>query len=140
MGLIKAYYLFYYKIYRFLNAANSNDLGINDWSAAAVIEVLEIFILAIIYLQIEMKHRKPLDINVSVLVVAVLVPTLINSYFFLDENKWKRYEPEFVRFSRKKNVLINIVVLLVCLGIPALLVFTFYQDSQIDWRTINHWK
>ncbi|GIV29536.1 MAG: hypothetical protein KatS3mg028_0602 [Bacteroidia bacterium] len=48
----KAYYLLFYKIYRFYKSME--DDGFADWKAKLVIEILHIFILTIIVGQIQL--------------------------------------------------------------------------------------
>ena len=58
---------------------------------------------------------------------------IFNYYVFLHYSGWKEHEAEFKGYSKQKNLVINLAVFCVVFGTLALLIFTFYQMSLIDW-------
>jgi len=69
-----------------------------------------------------------------------IIIAIINYFTFLHHDNWKKYVPEFSKYSRSLNLIINIVVVIICFGVFALLIFGYYQISKINWKEINHWK
>ena len=130
----KAYYLLFYKLYRFFNT--TSDDGFADWKAGLVIQTLQIFILLILVFQLILVSKKNLLPNGDAKIWAIplsITLAIFNYYVFLHYKGWKVYEDEFKSYSKQKNWIINLMVLWTVFGIMAILIFTFYQMSLIDW-------
>jgi|GEM_PF-6283761 len=137
----KYLYLFFYKIYCLLKVTNSdlNFDGLNEFKAAVVVAMLQLFLLSSIYLQMVMYfHRTLISSKIDPkmwLIPLVIFLGITDSYFFLDSKKnWKQYEQEFKGYSNQIKYKHNAIVILVCATIIFLLLFSFYQLSLIDWK------
>ena len=132
--LKKAYYLLFYKLYRAFISLSEDSWA--DWKAGLVIQTLQYFILFVIALQIEIISKDNIipDFHPKIWEIPLaIVLAVFNYYVFLHKKRWKKYSTEFSLYSKKKNKIINTIVFFIVFGIVALLIFTFYQYSQIDW-------
>jgi hypothetical protein len=133
-NLKKAYYLFFYKLYLVFNYLSEDSWGY--WKAGLVIQTLQYFILFVIIMQIEIISKNyvipDFDPKLWEIPLAIIL-AVFNYYVFLYKKDWKQYIDEFSRYSKKKNIIINIIIFFIVFGIVSLLIFTFYQYSQIEW-------
>jgi len=130
----KAYYLLFYKLYQFFKSLSEDSF--EEWKAGLVIQTLQIFILAIIWLQITIITKNDIIPNTNPkiwIIPLALIIAILNYHVFLGKKLWKNYEMEFKNYSKKKNRVINFIVLFIIFGIFALLILSYYQLSQIDW-------
>ncbi|GIV28663.1 MAG: hypothetical protein KatS3mg027_2477 [Bacteroidia bacterium] len=129
----KAYYLLFYKIYRFYKSME--DDGFADWKAGLVIQTLQIFVMFIIIGQTEIITKHKLipagDPKIWATPIAIML-AIFNYYIFLHRRNWKNYEEEFRSYSRQKNRLINFIVFCIIFGTLLLLIFTLYLYSKVD--------
>jgi len=129
----KAYYLLFYKIYRFYKSME--DDGFADWKAKLFIEILHIFILTIIVGQIQLITKWRIIPNeipkIWIIPILLIIVNFTDKFFSFE--KWKNYEEEFRSYSRQKNRLINFIVFCIIFGTLLLLIFTFYLYSKVDW-------
>lgn len=135
----KTYYLLFYKLYRFFKSIS--DDGFADWKAGLVIQTLQIFILLITAIQIELIGKINIIPNGDPKIWSVplaIAFAIFNYYIFLNYKGWKVYEYEFKRYSKQKNRMINLIVFCFVFGILAILIFTFYQMSLIDWNKYRY--
>lgn len=130
----KTYYLFFYKLYRFFKSISDDDFA--DWKAGLVIQTLQLFILLTITGQIELITKDKIIPNGDPKIWAIplaIVLAVFNYYVFLHFRGWEIYEDEFRKYTKKKNRPINFLVFCIVFGIFSILIFTFYQYSQVDW-------
>lgn len=130
-----AYYLFFYKFYRLFRSLSED--GWADWKAVIVIQTLQWFLIAIILLQIEISHRASilLENNTKVwLILLAIALAILNYRIFLQKKKWKTYEHKFRKYSRQKNRIINFIIFCLVFAILIMLIFTYYQYSQVNWQ------
>lgn len=130
----KAYYLLFYKLYRFFKTISED--GFADWKAGLIIQTLQYFILFIIIGQIELISKNDVIPSGDPKIWAVplgIILAIFNYYVFLHYRGWKAYEDEFKMYSKQKNRIINFFVFCVVFGILSILIFTYYEYSQVDW-------
>lgn len=127
----KACYLFFYKIYSFFKELD--DLGVAvgllEWRTVLIIQTLEIFSMFIVLRKISRLNHSNIFLKSNPLrwaIPIVVLMILINYYGFLYRNRWREFEHEFKSYSQRSNYILNFIVLLICIGIPTLLICTFY--------------
>jgi len=142
----KAYYLLFYKLYKSFESIDNltgMGYGLNDWKAGLVIQTLQICIIFFALNEINVfTYKNPFpetDPKLWIIPLCVII-AIINYFTFLHHDNWKKYVPEFSKYSRSFNLIINIIVVIICFGVFALLIFSYYQISKINWKEINHWK
>ena len=131
----KAYYLFFYKLYTLFKSFSKD--GWEEWKAGLVIQTLQYFVLYIIILKIEMILRNSVIPNINPIIWELTLAATIaifNYYIFLYKKKWKIYETEFNKYSKTQNTIINLIVFCIVIGVCAILIYTFYEYSQIEWN------
>jgi hypothetical protein len=130
----KAYYLLFYKLYRFFKTISED--GFADWKAGLIIQTLQYFILFIIIGQIELISKNDVIPTGDPTIWAVplgIALAIFNYYVFLHYKGWKAYENEFKMYSKQKSRVINFFTFFVIFGILSILIFTYYEYSQVDW-------
>lgn len=132
----KAYYLFFYKLYCFFKTLDElgTGFGLLEWRAAVIIQTLQIFILFIISNEIEVfYHRETFSKgNPMIWIIPIAIAlAFFNYYTFLYHDKWKNFEDEFKCYTKRKRVITSFIALLTVIGIPVLLIFSFFQYSYI---------
>ena len=135
MTLRKAYYYFFYKFYRFSEAAPSRWWS--EWKASFSMDALIVFVLLIAggYYSITTKRDMLLGGSPKVIIWIVgLSIALINYFIFNHRDKWRSYVEEFDAWPKKKNRIGSIVVWSIVFLIFANLIFMYYLMSQIDWK------
>jgi hypothetical protein len=131
----KVYYLLFYKLYRLFKFLSED--GWADWKVVIVIQTLQLFVLAIVFLQIELITKSNVLPNGNPKIWAIplaIALAIFNYYIFLHQKAWKIYENEFKKYSKQKNRVINLIVFCIVFGILSMLIFTYYQISQVDWH------
>ncbi|MEO8117033.1 MAG: hypothetical protein ABI653_05235 [Bacteroidota bacterium] len=134
MTFKKAFYYFYYKIYKF--AISISDDAINEWKLSVTILFLEILLIGEMFIWYSVATKKIFVVNNPVYtffpIVAILA--IINYFVFTYKERWKNYIQEFENYDKKKNLRGSIIVFFVIAIIIFNLIFAFYQMSQIDWK------
>ena len=136
MTFKKAYYLLFYKLYQAVKTTD-DGIGLNDWKAGLIVQTLQYFILFSVVLQVEILSHKSVFPEVNPMIWAIPIAIFLavfNYYAFLHNDKWKKYESEFISYPKPKMRISNIIVIFICFFIIVLLIFTFYQYSQVDWK------
>jgi len=134
--LKKAYYLFFYKILKAIHYSNKSyyiqyELKDMLWRATGILMIL---ITALVFalnniLEIIMQHAFLSDLSIiPYIVVIIIVGIFIYMFIYytlIYENRWASYMKEFEKYSRTKNVFINICVILVVLSILGITALTY---------------
>lgn len=134
MSLKKAYYYLYYKLYRF--AVSISDDAINEWKPLITILVLEILLIAEIFIWHSIATKKIFVVNnplFSFLPTVAIIGTA-NYLFFLHRDKWKGYITEFKQYDKKNKYIGGMIVSTVIALIVASVIIAFYELSKIDWK------
>ena len=132
--LKKAYCLLFFKLYQFFKSLPEKSF--EEWKAGLVIQTLQLFVLGIIWIQITIITKNDIIPNTNPkiwIIPLALIIAILNYHVFLGKKIWKNYEMEFKSYSKKKNRVINFIVLCIVFGVFALLILSYYQLSQIDW-------
>lgn len=129
----KAYYYFFYKLYKWYDRGPS--IWLSDWKAVASIIALEIWLyLAFIsYFSVITKKATELTISSPLVFVPLTIILLVNFLFFSNTILCEHYIKEFDRLPKKKNRLGGWIVFGIVISIITNLIFSFYLMSQIDW-------
>jgi len=134
----KSYYYFFYKIYRSIEYTSELSGGkfLTLFKASVVMIALETWMLFswVNYYAIYTKTLKELSISMPVIYIPLLIIVGFN-YFTLDyKGRWKKYNSEFVNYTKKKNRIGGWIVFGIILLIITNLIFSFYLVYQIDWN------
>jgi len=108
--LKKGYYYFFYKFYKFSEAAPSKWMS--DWKAVLIINALEIFTcFSILFYYTALTGKSiPID-NGSFLIILYIVFIMFPNYLiFHYKNQWKRYVKEFDKLPKEKNKIGGLIV------------------------------
>jgi len=134
MSIKKAYYYLYYKLYNF--AVSISDDAINEWKPLVTIGILQVMIIAEIFVWYSILTKKILTLAnpLTSILLIVAVIGLSNYFFFLHRNKWKGYIAEFKQYGKRKKKIGGIIVFLLIASVVASVIFSFYRLSQIDWQ------
>ncbi|ROH97952.1 hypothetical protein [Chryseobacterium daecheongense] len=133
----KAYYYFFYKIYKSIEYT-SDELGgkfWSDWKASLVLDVLFYFIITSLFIYYKIFFNRYIHLSESNFdIFLIIIPIILFNYFiFHHKYQWKNIVKEFDRLPREKNLLGGWIVFGIILFIIANLIFSFYLMSQIDW-------
>ncbi|MDP4183999.1 MAG: hypothetical protein Q8862_02405 [Bacteroidota bacterium] len=134
MNIKRAYYYFFYKIYKVTMTGAIKSLS--EFYASVVIIALEFwFALSLYnYYTIYFNRYATLELK-SVKTIVFFISIIALDYFsFIHTDKWKDYVLEFDQWPKKKNILGGIIVWSVIVLIIANLIFSFYLMSLIDWK------
>ncbi|MDX9705630.1 MAG: hypothetical protein RBT46_07990 [Weeksellaceae bacterium] len=119
----KAYYYFFYKIYKSIEYTSEWGGGKfwTDFKAGLVIIALEIWILFSIFNIYSLVRNEKIKIEIShpVIIVPLILILLLNYLSFVHTNKWKEYNEEFARLPRRKNIIGGIIVWIIIILIVA---------------------
>lgn len=138
MGIKKAYHFFFYKLYKFYEAAPSKWLS--DWKALFSLLVIEIWMLiaAMTYYKVFTKKELIYKGSLEMVSITILIAlSLINYIVFAHQERWKTYVKEFDSWPKKKNRTGTMIAWVIVFFILGNLVFAFYLMSQINWE---HYK
>jgi carbon starvation protein CstA len=127
----KAYYLLFYKLYRFWEAVGDDNWS--DWKALVIIGGCQALLLIELLVWWTVITKVGADFSKYLLIVPGLFIAVMNYYVFLHNDHWKVYEAEFKSYSSRKNRIINLSVLMFILLVIGSLIFAFYKMSLIDW-------
>ncbi len=134
MSFRKLYQYFFYKLYKFSEAAPSRWLS--DWKAGLAVDVLVFFVLfsLVIYYKVFFNrhlHLSKMNLEIVVFILLIGIP---NYFIFHHNDQWKVIVHEFDKFPKRKNKIGGWIVFIIVLMIIANLIFAFYQMSKIDWK------
>jgi len=134
MSIKKTYYYLYYKLYNF--AVSISDDAINEWKPLVTILVLQVLLIAEIFIWYSIATKKILTIAnpLTILLPIIAAIGIANYIFFLHGDKWKNYIAEFKQYDKRKKSVGGIVVFLVIALVLVSVIFSFYRLSQIDWQ------
>ncbi len=134
MNIKKAYYYFFYKLYKV--AMTGAIKSLSNWYALLAIMVLDSwFILSLYnYYTIFFNRYSSLELKSFKTIIYIILLLIINYFSFAYKDKWKVYVAEFDKWPRKRNILGGIIVWSFIVLVIANLVFSFYLFSQIDWK------
>lgn len=134
MTIKKAYYYLYYKLYRF--AVSISDDAINEWKPLVTILILEVFLIAEIFIWYSVATKKIFVVSnpLTSFLPVVAIIGIANYIFFLHKNRWRNYVDEFESYDKKKKSFGGLIVFLIIALIAASVVLAFYQLSKIDWK------
>ncbi|WP_018676199.1 hypothetical protein [Riemerella columbina] len=133
----KAYYYFYYKIYKSVEYTSELFGGSfwTEWKASLGLSVLIYFIIAslFIYYKIFINPYIHLsDNNIDIIIISIIVE-VFNYYIFHSKNQWKNILVSFDRLSKKQNTLGGWIVFIFIFFVFFNLIFSIYLMSKINW-------
>lgn len=103
----KAYYYFFYKIYKSIEYTSELVGGSfwTDFKAGLVILTLELWIIGsfLNYYSIINEKKLNIEITSSVLLIFLIIFSIINYLAFMNTDIWKTYNKEFDKLSEKEN-------------------------------------
>ena len=134
MGLKKMYDYFFYKVYKFFDAAPSKWLS--DWKASFFILVLEIWLSLSVLNYYSAIFKKTVSdkflLIASILIVLVL--TAIKYLNFEYQDRWKLVVKNFDRIPKQKNRIGTYLMWTIVILIIINLVFSFFLLSTVNWK------
>jgi len=134
----RAYYYFFYKIYRSIEYTSDLSGGkfLTKFKASLVMVALEIWICMSlgIYYSVYTKTVVELSVTMPVIYIPLLIIIIFN-YFSLDyKSSWEEHKKTFDNLPKIKNTLGGWIVFGIIILILANLIFSFYLMSQINWN------
>jgi hypothetical protein len=129
--LKKAYYYFFYKIYKSIEYTSELLGGAfwTDFKAGLVIGALEIWFLisiGIYLLLITNKNIGELTLNQPIVFIPLIIILLLNYFSFIRTDKWKEYNKEFDQLPIERNKKGGIIVWCTIALIVINLFFSYY--------------
>jgi hypothetical protein len=135
----KAYYYFFYKIYRSIEFTSklSGAPFLTFFKAGLVMITLEVWVLLTIgsYYSVYTKKAKELSIAMPGVYIPLLVILVFNYYTLDYKETWRKYNFEFSRLSRQKDIIGGWIVSGIIIFIIANLIIALYLMNQIDWHS-----
>lgn len=130
----RAYYYFFYKLYKFWESASDPKFW-SDWKAGVSIITLELLIAISVgaYYAVGTKTILNLSVKTPVVFIILAIVIFLNYLAFIHTNKWKEYVKEFDQLPKRKNRIGSWVVLGIILLVLGNVFFSFYLMSRIDW-------
>lgn len=132
----KAYYLLFYKVYRFWEAISYDSWS--DWKAYVIISCTEMLFLVELIVWWSVATKMSFDVSKVWLTVIGLIISIINYNLFLSNDRWKEYEAEFKNYSKQKSRIAGWLSFMFLVGVLSSLIFAFYQMSLIDWSKYRY--
>lgn len=123
----------FYKLYKFSDSAPSRWLS--DWKAGIIIVVLEILVIASLFVYYKVifnRNARLSDSNWDV-IACVMIVVIPNYFAFVHSDVWRIYAEEFDRLPRNQNKAGCWIVLGVVLSVILNFIFSIYLMSEIDW-------
>jgi hypothetical protein len=103
----KAYYYFFYKIYKSIEYTSELVGGAfwTDFKAGLVILTLELWIVGTLLNYYSIINDKKLNIEMisPILLISLIIFSIINYWAFMRTDMWKIYNKEFDKLSQKEN-------------------------------------
>jgi len=137
MGMKKAYYYFFYKVYRSIEYTSELSGGkfLTFFKAGLVMIALEGLLLMSIGAYYASFTKMAIELSLSMPVV--YIPLLIIfgfNYFTLDyAGTWKEYNNKFDKLPPKRNKIGGWIVFGIIVLIIVNLIYSFYLMSQVHW-------
>lgn len=134
----KAYYYFFYKIYRSIEYTSELSGGKfwSEWKTSLVLDCLIYFIITSFFIYYKIffnRHIHLNDGNIDVYIVVGIV-VILNYFIFHHRKQWKKIVTEFDQLSKRNNLIGGWIVFGVVILILINLVYSFYLMSQISWN------
>lgn len=136
LNMKRAYYYFFYKIYKSIEYT-SEAMGGKFWSkgkAGISVVVLELWLLFSIlnYYDIINNSKQKLDLTSPVIFIPLLIIIILN-YVIFDhyDSVWEKYKKEFDILSKRKNIIGGIIVWAVIL----LITVNFFVSTHYFYKT-----
>jgi len=131
----RAYYYFFYKIYKSIEYTSEIGGGKfwTDFKAGVVVSALEVWLILALINYYKIFINKFYDLNKIFFFSIGSTIIIINIIAFVFSDKWKEYNEEFDQLSKEKNIKGGLVVWTIIVFIILNLIFSFYLMSQIDW-------
>jgi hypothetical protein len=129
----KLYHLIFFKTYNFFKAIS--DDGWSDWKALVFVSGANILIVLSIDIYIKVFFKKGFILELPYLIFVLLfgVISAINYAFFMYSHRWRKYEDEFLKYSKRKSSAYGWLTLFFYICVLGNIIFAFYQMSLIDW-------
>ena len=107
----------------------------SDWKAGIVIIVLELFLIASLFIYYKIFFNRYIHLGESNwdVIICVLVVIIPNYLAFIHTDVWKDYVKEFDALPKEKNKKGNWIVFGIVLFVITNLIFSFFLMSRIDW-------
>ncbi|WP_426479370.1 hypothetical protein ACP3T3_07955 [Chryseobacterium sp. CBSDS_008] len=103
----KAYYYFFYKIYKSIEYTSEMVGGAfwTDFKTGIVIGTLEIWLLAsgLIYYSIIKNIKLNLTITNPIVLIPIVLLFILNYFAFIRTDVWQKYNAEFDKLPKDKN-------------------------------------
>lgn len=131
ISIKRAYDYFFYKLYKFFEAAPSRWWS--DWKASFSMLVLEIWVLVsliVYYAAFTKKDLLPDKVLDIVAIIFVLLLTIVKYFSFEYQDRWKFVIKTFDELPKHKNKIGTYVVWGIVLLILVNLIFSFYLLSK----------
>lgn len=134
MFLKDSYDYFFYKLYKFFEAAPSKWWS--DWKAGGLMLVLEIltFISILNYYTVITKADFSDDFLFMTAMIIVAVLVVLKYFTILHKDRWRAIIKKFDGYKKSQNILGTWLVLIVVVFLIANVAFSFYLMSKIDWK------
>jgi Mn2+/Fe2+ NRAMP family transporter len=138
MGIGKAYSYFFYKLYKFWEAASIPKFW-SDWKAGLTLDVLEMFLglSGICYFSVFTKYQLGSKNDLYITIIFIVLIVVPNYFFFNHQDQWKEMVKEFDQWPKKKNDVGTIIAWGIVVAVIGNLILAFYLMSQIDWQSIK---
>jgi hypothetical protein len=138
MSIGKIYSYFFYKIYKFWEAASVPKFW-SDWKAGLSLDLVEMFLAlsGICYYSVVTKTKIDPTDDVFIALIFIVVIAVPNYLLFNHQQQWKEMVKEFDRWPQRKNMVGSVIVWGVVFAIIGNLIVALYLMSQIDWSSIK---
>jgi hypothetical protein len=133
--LKKAYYYLFYKLFRFWEVASVPKFW-SEWKAGLSVDVLWFLngFSLLIYYNIYWNRYFILGDGKWLIVAYITLIFVPNYFIFHHKDKWKPFNLEFNKLSKKKNRIGSLIVFAVVLLSFANMIYAFYLMSTINWQ------
>lgn len=119
----RAYYYFYYKIYKSIIYTSEKVGGefLTDFKAVVALGALEIWFLSsiLIYYSILNDIKLTISITDPVVFIPLILVFILNYFAFINTDVWKEYNKEFDQLPEEKNREGTIIVWVIAIFIMA---------------------
>lgn len=135
-GIKLAYDYLFFTFYRFWEKAPSKWWS--DWKAVISISFLKIFALLSIYGMVMYKLKINLlpESGTLPIIIAVIIFG-VNYFYFLRQERWRNKIDRFDTISSFRDKIGVLIVITLVVFLVALLIFTVYLISTVDWQNIK---
>jgi F0F1-type ATP synthase membrane subunit a len=135
--LSKTYQLYFYKLYSFFNDISEIENNGQEYKALAVLCASAVWFFFGVFTWVTAIFELNFTISNPVWVIALaLLIIALNYFYFIHDNRWKKYAKHFKRYPKWKRQVTNWMTLLFLIGLLAFVISGFYQLSLVEWE----WK